>query len=144
MAAEGSSESAREALRREHGVRLVEIDEEGTAAEALPRGVYGFTGSPALASPLFATRRARNFEVHHLASGAVALVGFVTAAEAAQLMRGAADTAVSVTVHPDATGEATTIVSLPYDRIAHHRQYLVRLAAAITLQVLPTGQPASV
>ncbi len=144
MMAEMTGEAAREALRREHGVRLVESSEEGTAAQALPRGVYGFTGSPALASPLFSARRARNFEVHHLASGAVALVGFVTAAEAAQLMRGATDTPVALTVHPDATGEATSIVSLPYDRIFHHRQYLVRTTAAISIQVLPTGQPASV
>lgn len=139
-----TGEAAREALRREHGVRLVESSEEGTAAQVLPRGVYGFTGSPALASPLFSARRARNFEVHHLASGAVALVGFVTAADAAQLMRGATDTPVALTVHPDAAGEATSIVSLPYDRIAHHRQYLVRTTAAISIQVLPTGQPASV
>jgi hypothetical protein len=144
MMAEMTGEAAREALRREHGVRLVESGEEGTAAQALPRGVYGFTGSPALASPLFSARRARNFEVHHLASGTVALVGFVTTADAAQLMRGATHAPVAVTVHPDATGEATSIVSLPYDRIAHHRQYLVRTTAAISIQVLPTGQPASV
>jgi hypothetical protein len=60
------------------------------------------------------------------------------------LMRGATHAPVAVTVHPDATGEATSIVSLPYDRIAHHRQYLVRTTAAISIQVLPTGQPASV
>jgi hypothetical protein len=144
MMAEMTGEAAREALRREHGVRLVESGEEGTAAQALPRGVYGFTGSPALASPLFSARRGRNFEVHHLASGTVALVGFVTTADAAQLMRGATHAPVAVTVHPDATGEATSIVSLPYDRIAHHRQYLVRTTAAISIQVLPTGQPASV
>lgn len=144
MTGDMAGETAREALRREHGVRLVSSDEEGTAADVLPRGVYGFTGSPALASPLFDVRRYRNFEVHHLASGAVALVGFVTPDEASQLMRGNLDHAVTLTVHPDIEGTATTIVSLPYDRIVHHRQYLVRLTASITLQVLPTGQPASV
>ena len=144
MTTELSGDTAREALRREHGVRPVSDAEEGTAAESLPRGVYGFTGSPALASPLFSVRRYRNFEVHHLASGAVSLVGFVTADEASQLMRGDLDKPVTVTVHPDLEGDATTIVSLPYDRIVHHRQYLVRMTASITLQVMPTGQPASV
>ena len=61
-----TGDTAREALRREHGVRPVSDDEEGTAADVQPRGVYGFTGSPALASPLFSARRYRNFEVHHL------------------------------------------------------------------------------
>lgn len=144
MAGETSSETAREALRREHGVRRVTSAEEGTAADGLPRGVYGFTASPALASPLFEARRARNFEIHHLANGTVALVGFVTPDEASQLMRADLDKPVSVTVHPDLEGNATTIVSLPYDRIAHHRQYLVRMTASIALQVMPKGQAASV
>jgi hypothetical protein len=141
---EMTGESAREALRREHSVRLVSSTEEGSAAGQLPAGVYGFTGSPALESPLFAQRRRRTFEVHHLPNGTVALVGFVTSAEASRLMNGATDTPVTVTVHPDVDGEATVIVSLPYDRIAHHRQYLVRPEAAITIHVLPTGQPLSV
>ena len=139
-----TGDGAREALRREHGVRVVEPDEEGFAAAHLPTGVYGFTGSPALASPLFAERRHRTFEIHHLPSGAIALVGFVSPAEATQLMRGSSDTAVALTVHPDLEGEATVIVSVPYDRIAHHRQYLVRPMAGIEIQVLPTGQPQSV
>jgi hypothetical protein len=35
------------------------------------------------------------------------------------------------------------IVSIPYDRIAYHRQYLVRPMAGIEIQVLPAGQPLS-
>ena len=129
-----STEQAREALRREHGVRLVGGDEEGSPASALPTGVYGFTGSPVLASPLFATRQYRNFEVHQLATG-VTLVGFVTPADAARLAHSGGDT-VTVRVHPDAEGDATSIVSIPYDRIAQHRQYAVRNAAAVSLQVV--------
>ncbi len=139
MVATANTEQAREALRREHGVRLVSAAEEGTAADQAPGGVYGFTSSPALASPLFAARRYRNFEVHRLPSGAVTLVGFVTASEAAQLTRAEQDQPVTVAVYPDAEGEATTIVSIPYDRVVQHRQYSVRNAAAIALQVLPVG-----
>jgi hypothetical protein len=130
-----STESAREALRREHGVRLVNDSEEGAAAEDLPAGTYGFTGSPLLASPLFATQRYRNFEVHRLAAGP-ALIGFVSAADAAKLTR-VHDDILTIRVYPDAEGDASTIVSISYDRVVQHRQYAIRNADALTLQVQP-------
>jgi hypothetical protein len=134
MSTNVSSEAIREALRREHAVRLVTAAEEGSAAESLPAGVYGFTGSPVLASPLFADRRFRNFEVHRLATG-VSLIGFVTPAAAAELKHPAGDT-VSLRIYPDSEEDATAIVSIPYDRIVQHRQYAVRNADAISLQVV--------
>ena len=133
MSTNVSAEQAREALRRQHGVRLVAPEEEGAAAGALPAGVYGFTASPILASPLFADRRYRNFEVHRLAN-AIALVGFVTPDDAARLSRASAES-VSVRVFPDAEGDAAVILSIPYDRIAQHRQYAVRNAEAVTLHI---------
>ena len=128
------SEGARDALRREHAVRLVTSAEEGSAAQALPPGVYGFTGSPVLASPLFSQRCFRNFEVHRLASG-VSLIGFVASAEAAELTRPTGDT-VTVKIYADAEGDATAIVSIRYDCIVQHRQYAIRNAEAISLQVV--------
>ena len=139
-----SSETAREALRREHGVRLVTANEQGIAAEQLPDGVYGFTSSPALASPLFATRQYRNFEIHRLPNGGTSVVGFLTPADAAALTRASSPAPVSITVHPDMEGDATVILSLPYDRIVQHRQYSIRNAAAIALQVGPSGAAVSV
>jgi hypothetical protein len=130
-----TTESAREALRREHGVRAVSDAEEGAAAEDLPAGTYGFTGSPLLASPLFSAQRYRNFEVHRLPTGP-ALIGFVNPADAAKLTH-VNDGIVTVRVYPDAEGEATTIVSLSYDRVVQHRQYAIRNADAITIQVAP-------
>lgn len=132
-----SFESAREALRREHGVRAVTAAEEGVAAEDLPAGTYGFTGSPLLASPLFAAQRYRNFEVHRLPSGP-AVIGFVSAADAAKLTRGQ-DGILTIRLYPDAEGEATTIVSISYDRVVQHRQYAIRNADALTLQVHPAN-----
>lgn len=129
------TESAREALRRDHGVRLVTPAEEGFAAEHLPGGVYGFTSSPALASPLFATRHYRNFEIHRLPSG-VCVVGFVSGADAAALTRAQSDI-LTVRLYPDAEGDATSIVSVSYDRVVYHRQYSVRNAEAIDLQIRP-------
>jgi hypothetical protein len=142
--AHSSSEQARETLRREHGVRVVKESEEGFAADALPAGVYGFTSSPALASPLFSVRHYRNFEIHRLPNGISSLIGFVTPAEAAALTRMVEREPVSITVHPDAEGEATSIVSLPYDRVVQHRQYSIRNSASIVLQVLPAGPLAAV
>jgi hypothetical protein len=135
MAALASSEPAREVLRREHAVRLVDATEEGRAAEHLREGTYGFTGSPLLASPLFAARRYRNFEVHRLATGP-AIVGFVTPADAARLTH-TGDAVLTIRIFPDADGDATTIVSISYDRVVQHRQYAIRNADALTLQILP-------
>lgn len=133
MSSHVSSESARDALRREHNVRLVDASQEGAAAEQLPIGTYGFTGSPLLASPLFAVRRYRNFEVHALAAGP-AVIGFVTPADAAKLIHDD-EAVVTVRLYPDLEGDASSIVSIPYDRVVQHRQYAIRNADALTLQL---------
>jgi hypothetical protein len=134
MSTDVSSEPARVILRREHDVRLVTSTEEGAAAEALPPGVFGFTASPVLASPLFAARCYRNFEVHRLADG-VRLIGFVSPAAASQLTH-PTSAIVTVKIYPDADAEAPAIVAIPYDRIVQHRQYAVRNAEAISIQVM--------
>lgn len=136
-----NSESARERLRALHRVRPVTNAEEGTAAGALPPGVYGFTGSPGLAAPLFAVRRYRNFEIHHLSSG-VAIVGFVSPADAARLRE--ATNLVDVTIYPDIEQSATEIVAITYARIGEHRQYSVRNTPGFALKVRPQPELAAV
>lgn len=135
-------DTARKQLRATHGVRLVQSHEEGTAAAKLPEGVYGFTGSPGLAAPLFAQRRYRNFEVHHC-HGDVVIVGFVSPNDEARLSRRDAASSpsdpIEITVYPDPEGDATRIVAIGYSSIVQHRQYSVRNAAGITLRVRPTG-----
>jgi hypothetical protein len=133
-------EALRILLRDAHKVRIVRSEEEGSAAAHLPRGVFGFTGSAGLAAPLFAARRYRNFEVHHLHDGQIAIVGFVTPADFEKLARAAA--AVEITMYPDAAAEATEIVAITYLRIAQHRQYTVRTAAGLAMHVLPDRAPA--
>jgi hypothetical protein len=133
---------AREQLRATHGVHLVQPQEEGTAAADLPERVYGFTGSPGLAAPLFAVRQYRNFEVHRC-HGGVAIVGFVSAGEAARLAGDdrAADTrdAIDITLYPDAEGDATEIVAVAYSAIVQHRQYAIRNAAGLALRIRPSA-----
>lgn len=133
-----SSDHFRLAMRQKHGVRPVESAEEGTAADRLPNGVYGFTGSPALASPLFRERRYRNFEVHRLNDGVATLIGFVTPDEARRL--DASSDVVELTIYPDAEGESRQVVAIPYSRIVHHRQYSLRNSAGIPLQVRPAAR----
>ncbi len=122
MMTNATSDGARATLRDEHQVRLVNAREEGTAAAELPQGVYGFTGSPGLAAPLFAERRYRNFEIHHLRDGSIAIIGFVTPSEAERLAN--ADRPIDVELHCDIEGEESQIVAIAYARIAHHRQVL--------------------
>jgi hypothetical protein len=112
----------------------VESHEEGTAVADLPRGVYGFTGSPALAAPLFAERRYRNFEIHHLSDGSVAIIGFVSTEHASRLAS-ATETDVDVTVYPDAETGVTELVAISYECIASHRQYSIRNASGMNLRV---------
>jgi hypothetical protein len=131
-------EAARERLRANHGVRLVQPHQEGTAAADLPQGTYGFTGSPGLAAPLFAVRRYRNFEIHHWADD-IAIVGFVSLVDAARLVNH--DDAIEVTIYPDAEGDRTELVAVSYTQITQHRQYAIRNAPGLTLVVRPLAPP---
>ena len=134
------SEEKRVALRARHQVRLVESHEEGSAAATLPRGVYGFTGSAGLAAPLFAQRRYRNFEVHHLRDGDITIVGFVTPAESSRLEHAHGPT--DITLYPDVEGGSSEIVAVSYTRIAQHRQYSIRNTPGLVLHVAPQVETA--
>lgn len=132
---QNSGLEGREALRREHGVRLVEPHEEGAAIHHLPEGVYGFTHSPAIAAPLFRTFRYRAFEMHRVARGEALIIGYMRAADA-ERYRTATDE-ITLTIHHDREGDAETLVAIPYSRIARHRQYSVRNTEGLELQVRP-------
>ena len=97
-------------LRAERNLRELEAAEEGTTAERLPDGVYGFTYSPAEAVPLFAKKTWHSFEVHKLADGSQFLVGFVTGKEAENVRSGAP---AEITLFPDPWEESTELVSVP-------------------------------
>ena len=102
-----------EQLRAQNGLRALEIAEEGSAAERLPNGIYGYTYSPSEAVPLFAKKTWHSFEVHKLADGSRYLVGFVTRKEAASIRSGAQ---AEITLFPDPWEDATELVSVPFDR----------------------------
>jgi hypothetical protein len=111
-----------EQLRATHGVRLVKDVEEGTGANKLPGGVYGFTYSPGLPNaPLFAIRRYRSYEIHKLSTGELFVVAFADSDTARQITSGTHET--QVRVQPDPQPAAPELVAIPYSRIRHHRQY---------------------
>jgi hypothetical protein len=103
-----------EQLRTQHGLRGLEKEEEGSAAERLPNSVYGYTYSPAEATvPLFAKKTWHSFEVHKLGDGSRYLLGFVTRKEAETVRSGGQG---EITLFPDPWEDATELVSVPYAR----------------------------
>ena len=124
------------ALRVAHQVRLVNDAEEGTGVKALPGGVYGFTYSPGLPSaPLFAVRRYRSYETHKLPSGDVFVIGFAKATAARELSTAASE--MTLQIHPQPENGYDTLVTIPYSRIRHHRQYSAPNQDGFSVTVLP-------
>lgn len=133
--AASSGLEARAALRATHGVRLVEPTEEGLGVDKVPDGVYGFTYSPAIAAPLFATHRYRTYEMHRIAGGEAMIVGFVSAAEAARLT--SSTEPVELALFHDAEGAADTLIAVPYSRILHHKQIATPNQVSVPLRIQP-------
>jgi len=125
-----------ELLREAHQVRIVSEAEEGTGVNALPGGVYGFTYSPGLPNaPLFAVRRYRSYETHKLPSGDVFVIGFAKADVARELSIAAAE--MTLQIHPMPEGDYQALVTIPYSRIQHHRQYAAPNQDGFTVTVRP-------
>jgi hypothetical protein len=134
--ADNSSTPDQELLREAHQVRVVSEQDEGTGVNALPGGVYGFTYSPGLSSaPLFASRRYRSYETHKLPSGDVFIVGFAKADIARELS--IATEEMTLQIHPQPESEYQTLVTIPYSRIRHHRQYAAPNQDGFTVTVQP-------
>jgi hypothetical protein len=129
--------AAQESRRRVHEVRLVTDAEEGQGVNSLPGGVYGFTYSPALDNaPLFTTRHYRSYETHKLANGEVLVIGFASAGVAGQLAR--AGDEITLVIQPEPDEQATELVTIPYSRIRHHRQYAAPNQHGFTVTVIGT------
>ncbi len=125
-----------ELLRDAHQVRIVADAEEGSGVNALPGGVYGFTYSPGLPNaPLFAVRRYRSYETHKLPSGDVFVIGFAKPEVARELSTAGQE--MTLQIHPMPEGEFLTLVTIPYSRIRHHRQYAAPNQDGFTVTVRP-------
>lgn len=133
--ADNTATPDQELLRVAHQVRLVSEPEEGNGVNALPGGVYGFTYSPGLPNaPLFAIRRYRSYETHKLPSGDVFVIGFAKADVSRELSTASQE--MTLQIHPQPEGEYRTLVTIPYSRIRHHRQYAAPNQDGFTVTVL--------
>jgi len=127
-----------ESLRLAHQVRLVSDPEEGTGVNGLPGGVYGFTYSPGLPNaPLFAVRRYRSYETHKLPSGEVFVIGFAKPDVARTLSTATQE--MTLQIHPQPEDGFDVLVTIPYSRIRHHRQYAAPNQDGFTVTVAPGG-----
>jgi hypothetical protein len=125
-----------EALRIAHQVRLVGEAEEGNSVSNLPGGVYGYTYSPGLpGAPLFAVRRYRSYETHKLPSGDVYVIGFAKSDVARTLSTATEE--MTLQIHPQPEGDYATLVTIPYSKIRHHRQYAAPNQDGFTVTVRP-------
>ncbi|HLE21471.1 MAG TPA: hypothetical protein VJB88_10175 [Vicinamibacteria bacterium] len=125
-----------EDLRSRHQVRLVSDEEEGIGIDRLPRGVYGFTYSPAAENfPLFRKQDLNSYEAHKLPDGNAVLLGYLTREEADRLE--SAEEATVLHLFPNAKGEAGTLVILPMARVVGHREYSQREGKGLEVRVGP-------
>jgi hypothetical protein len=102
-------------LRSEYKLRPLTKEEEGLALTKLPNGVYGFSYAPATETPLFARKSYHSFEVHKISDGTGYLIAFVASGDADRLRT--RNEEIQITVYPDPHDEATSLVSIPFDRI---------------------------
>jgi hypothetical protein len=125
-----------EALRIAHQVRLVAEAEEGNSVSNLPGGVYGYTYSPGLTgAPLFAIRRYRSYETHKLPSGDVYVIGFAKSDVTRALSTSSEE--MTLQIHPQPEADYDTLVTIPYSKIRHHRQYAAPNQDGFTVTVQP-------
>jgi hypothetical protein len=109
-----NDEPARETFRKQHQVRIVESTNEGSGVSEQPNGTYGFTYSPTAAAPIFSSRKVMNFEIHKSSAGAKFILGYITAAELAEVKM---KTHIDVKLYPDAYEQSTELVCLALDDV---------------------------
>lgn len=110
-----------DAIRLRHQVRLMTPEEEGFSIERLPEGIFGFTYAPNLPdTPLFRAYAMYSFEVHKLAGGSTALLGYVAEQEHAAIEQGSEH--IEVRLYPEPYGQATRLVAVPSSRIVRSKE----------------------
>lgn len=109
-----NDEPARTVFREQHQVRLIDSAQEGSSIHGVPDGTYGFTYSPTAAAPVFSSRKYQNFEIHKATLGDKFILGYVTAAEFAEIEK---KKAIDVKLYPDAFEESTQLVCLSLDDV---------------------------
>ena len=135
---DASLEKQIEELRSKNKVRLVTDEESGTGIDRLPRGVYGFTYSPAEVNfPLFKDKALRAYEAHKLGDGNAVILGFVPQGDSLKMETGRES--VKVHLFPEPQEEASVLVSIAMDRVLSHQQHSQRGGKGLELEVGPVN-----
>ncbi len=126
----------RQALRAQAGVRLVRPEEEGLGIRRVPEGVYGFSSSASTDEiPLFSKPVYGAFEVHKLAGGEVAWVGYVQPEDYRRYEAGQEPFALEL--YPEPYGDATQLVSIPASRVDRRRPQARENGMPMRIEVAP-------
>jgi hypothetical protein len=126
----------RQALRARAQVRLVRSEEEGFCVRRLPEGVYGFSQSASGEDiPIFAKPAFGAFEVHKLAGGEVAWVGYVCESDFRRYEEG--EEPFSMELYPAPYGEATRLVSVPASRVDRRKPQARENGMPMRVEVAP-------
>jgi hypothetical protein len=120
-----ADEANRVAVRSQNHVELVQGEQEGSPARALPAGTYGFTYAPFTESPVFARRSYHSFELHRTKDGEEVVVCYVAGADEAKLQSATDD--FDLTVYPDPWAEADRLVTISSRRVLNNNYKTVRL-----------------
>jgi len=126
------------ALRERLGLRVVRSEEEGRHIVNQLNGVYGFTGAPSSEElPIFIKPVFRCFEVQKLASGEVAIVGYVTEKE--QMAFDAGVEPIMIHLYPDPHGESAKLISVQLSRVDRRRPPARDDGNPMLVEVAPIG-----
>jgi hypothetical protein len=126
----------RQALRARAQVRLIRPEEEGFGIRRLPEGVYGFSSAASTDEiPLFARPVYGAFEVHKLAGGEVAWVGYVREGDLRRFEQGGEP--FDMELYPEPWGDATCLVSLPASRVDRRKPQARENGMPMRVEVSP-------
>jgi hypothetical protein len=129
-----NDEPAREILRKQHQVRIVDSANEGSGINEQPKGSYGFTYSPTAAAPIFSSRKVMNFEIHKSAAGEKFILGYVTAAELAGIQK---KSPIDLQLYPDAYQQSTELVCLDLEDVHGRSQNSGQPGSPVPLRYEP-------
>ena len=115
----GDIETAFEEIRREHGVKELDVADNELKLSLAPRGTYSFANPTSLFlldTPIIDRKSTSDdFEIHKLENGKAELVGFVSPDVADHLRRDDNSAKMSFTLYNKAWSRASNIVSVPLD-----------------------------
>ena len=126
----------RQALRARAQVRLVRPEEEGSGIRRLPEGVYGFSSAASSEEiPLFSKPIYGAFEVHKLAGGEVAWIGYVSESDYQRFEKGGEP--FDMELYPEPYGEAARLVSVPASRVDRRKPQARENGMPMRVEVAP-------